>query len=161
MKNLIKIILFFIIIGDTIGLLHLATSPNKPIVIQQIMAQKIDTTFSLIKLEEYILQLNMKYPKVVVAQAIIESGHFKSKLFKENNNLFGMRLAKHRHCIAIGSKNGYALYNNWKESVVDYAFYQKTYLSKLTEQEYINAIQKRHCSDKNYNKLLNQIIKQL
>jgi len=160
MKNLIKILLVFIIIGNTFWLFRLQTHNNQIVINQSITINK-DTTFSVLNLREYILQLNIKYPKVVLAQAIIESGHFKSKLFKENNNLFGMRHAKQRHCISEGSKNGYAIYNNWKESVIDYAFYQKTYLSKLNQDEYIAAIQKRHCSDKNYTKLINQIIRQL
>ena len=161
MKNLIKILLVFMIIGNTFGLLLLQNNISNPIVINQTIITQEDTTFSLINLREYILQLNMKHPNVVLAQAIVESGHFNSKLFKENNNIFGMRLAKQRHCVAIGSKNGYAVYNNWKESVIDYAFYQKTYLSKLSDKQYIAAIQKRHCSDKNYTKLINQIIRQL
>ena len=160
MKNLIKILIVLITIGNTFWLTRLQTKPQE-LVIYRIDQVNQDSTFSLVNLEEYILQLNMYYPKVVIAQAIIESGHFNSKIFKENNNLFGMREAKQRHSIAIGSKNGYAVYNNWKESVIDYAFYQKTYLSKLNQDEYIKAIQKRHCSDKNYTKLLNQIIKQL
>ena len=149
------------IIGNTFGLLLLQNNFSKPIVINQTIITEKDTTFSILNLREYILQLNMKHPKVVMAQAIVESGHFNSKLFKENNNLFGMRVPMQRHSVAIGSKNGYAVYNNWKESVIDYAFYQKTYLSKLSDDEYIKAIQKRHCSDKNYTKLINQIIKQL
>jgi len=148
------------VIGNTLWLARIQTKP-KNIVITNNIEIKQDTTFSLLALREYLLQLNMKYPKVVIAQAIIESGHFNSRLFKENNNLFGMREAKQRHSVATGSKNGYAVYNNWKESVIDYAFYQKTYLSKLNQDEYIKAIQKRHCSDKNYTKLINQIIKQL
>lgn len=160
MKNLIKILLVFIIIGNTFWLFRLQTHNNQIVINQSITINK-DTTFSILNLREYILQLNIKHPKVVLAQAIIESGHFKSKLFRENNNLFGMRHAKQRHCISEGSKNGYAIYNNWRESVIDYAFYQKTYLSNLSQDEYIKSIQKRHCSDKNYTKLINQIIKQL
>ena len=134
MKNLIKILLVFIIIGNTFWLFRLQTHNNQIIINKYININK-DTAFSILNLREYILQLNIKNPKVVLAQAIIESGHFKSKLFKENNNLFGMRHAKQRHCISKGSKNGYAIYNNWRESVIDYAFYQKTYLCSFYKRK--------------------------
>ena len=38
-----------------------------------------------------ISKLNFKYPHIVLAQAILETGTFESKIFKENNNLFGMK----------------------------------------------------------------------
>ena len=49
-----------------------------------------------------------------------ESGNFKSKVFKENNNTFGMRLPRRRTTTAIGKNRGYAIYTDWYDSVYDY-----------------------------------------
>lgn len=49
-----------------------------------------------------------------------ESGNFKSKVFRENNNAFGMRLAKRRQTTAVGKNRGYAIYDDWYDSVYDY-----------------------------------------
>jgi hypothetical protein len=49
--------------------------------------------FSETKLIEKIRQLNFRYPHIILAQAKLESGHFKSTIFLENNNMFGMREA--------------------------------------------------------------------
>ena len=40
--------------------------------------------FSEEKLIEEINKLNFKFPHIVLAQAILETGHYKSKIFKEN-----------------------------------------------------------------------------
>lgn len=51
------------------------------------------------------------YPDIVRAQAILETGHYRSKVFKEYNNLFGL----------YDSKNGdYFRFNHWSESVAAY-----------------------------------------
>ena len=49
-----------------------------------------------------------------------ESGNFKSRLFVQQNNAFGMRLAKRRTTTAAGAKRGYAKYQAWYDSVYDY-----------------------------------------
>lgn len=50
--------------------------------------------FTKDKLIEKIKKLNFRFPHIVYAQAILESGNFTSQVFKENNNMFGMREAK-------------------------------------------------------------------
>ena len=46
--------------------------------------------FSEDKMVEKIKELGFKYPHIVMAQAILETGNFKSPVFQENHNLFGM-----------------------------------------------------------------------
>jgi uncharacterized FlgJ-related protein len=41
-------------------------------------------------------ELNVKFPHIVMAQALLETGNFKSKVFLQNHNLFGMRQARVR-----------------------------------------------------------------
>lgn len=106
--------------------------------------------FTEIKLKRLILDLNMKYPDVVLAQAKIESGNFKSKIFLENNNLFGMRQATNRPTTSSQVESGYAYYMNWKESVIDYALYQSKYLSDLTREQYLSYLGKNYAEDPQY-----------
>ena len=51
----------------------------------------------------YILELNIQHPEVVLRQARIESGNFKSRIFLENNNMFGMKMPNKRPNMASGS----------------------------------------------------------
>lgn len=53
----------------------------------------------------------VKYPKIVYAQAILETGHFKSDLCVNDNNLFGLYNSK---------KKKFYTFNHWSESVVAY-----------------------------------------
>jgi len=79
--------------------------------------------FSEEKLIGVLTDLNIKFPHIVLAQSKLETGQFKSNIFKENHNLFGMKEAKIRVNLAKGTQYGHAFYNNWIESVYDYAFY--------------------------------------
>ena len=51
----------------------------------------------------------IKYPKIVLAQAILETGRFRSRVCNEHNNLFGLRHSK-----------GYYSFDHWEESVIAY-----------------------------------------
>jgi hypothetical protein len=68
---------------------------------------------------------NETFHKLVLAQAMHETGIFSSTLTKENNNLFGMRNPVIRQTTSQGDLNGYALYNSIADSVRDYALYLK------------------------------------
>lgn len=115
--------------------------------------------FSPEKLKAYILELNIKFPHIVYAQAQLETGEFKSKIFKENNNLFGMKQATRRPTTNKGVENGHAYYSNWKESVVDYGFYSAQYLSNIkTESEYLDYLGQSYAEDPNYVSKIRKII---
>jgi hypothetical protein len=117
--------------------------------------------FSPQKLKAYILELNIKFPHIVYAQARLESGNFKSEIFKTNHNLFGMKVATRRPTTNKGEENGHAYYDNWKESVVDYAFYQAQYLSDIkTEADYFQYLHASYAEAPNYVEHLKKIILQ-
>ena len=103
-----------------------------------------------------ILRLKLEHPKIVLAQAILESAHFESKLYQENHNLFGMTVAGSRPTTAL-NKSGYALYSNWYDSLIDYSFWQIKYASKLSEEEYYQLLSEIYASDKNYVLKIKQI----
>ena len=76
------------------------------------------------KFVEMLKHLNVKFPHIVMAQAIIESGFGTSTLYKTNHNLFGMKMALIRPNHHSGTQNGHAVYNTWRESVYDYLYWQ-------------------------------------
>lgn len=110
-----------------------------------------ENEFSEVKLKEYIIGLNIKFPHIVFAQAKLESGYFKSTIFRENNNLFGMRVASRRPTTNKGENRGHAVFDTWKESVLDYAFYQARFLGDIkTEGEYIQYLKANYAEDPGY-----------
>ena len=68
---------------------------------------------SLAQTQEQVLReikrQGIPHPKIVLAQARLETGNFSSRLYRANNNLFGMKSGKR-----------YAKYSHWRESVKDY-----------------------------------------
>jgi len=100
-----------------------------------------NTSFTPKKFYEYLKQVNIKFPEIIFAQSMKECG-FKSSLFKNNNNLFGMREASRRPNLQSDIVNGYGYYDNWKLSVIDYALYQANIgVNKLkTEDQYLEFI---------------------
>jgi hypothetical protein len=92
--------------------------------------------FTSEKLIAKIKEMHFQFPYIIYAQALIETDHFKSRIFLENNNLFGMKEASKRINVSKGSQYNHAFYNNWSDSLLDYGFYYATYLSKLSAQQF-------------------------
>ncbi len=130
-----------------------------PIESVNIILESDSNKFSQDNLVEELKKLNVRFPHIVLAQAILETGYYESRIYNENNNLFGMKQARARATTAKGTQLGHAYYDDWKESVVDYALYQAAYLNKLrTEKKYLNYLDKNYAEAKNYDKALIQII---
>lgn len=102
----------------------------------------------------YIVELNIKHPDVVLKQAKIESGNFKSKVYLENNNMFGFKRAFKRANTQVDTNRGYAVYTSWQECVIDYALYQTYSAKNLGREEYINFLGKHYAEDPNYKNLI-------
>lgn len=114
--------------------------------------------------EKFYASINesgIKFPKVVMAQAILESGNFKSELFKQNSNPFGMMRPRQRPTTSI-DKEQYAKYEHWKHSILDYWIWQHSYAKTIkNEEEYLNLLQSIYAEDKNYTKKLKRIMRRL
>lgn len=107
--------------------------------------------FSKAKLKEYIFDLNIKYPHIVMAQAEIETGNFTSKIFIENSNCFGMKQATRRPTTNKGTENNHAIYDTWRESVLDYAMFSAKYCGDLkSERDYLDFLGQYYAEDTNY-----------
>lgn len=117
--------------------------------------------FSKEKLIDKIKEMHFQFPHIVYAQSLLETGEFTSPIFKENNNLFGMKRPVFRLNIAKGTNNGHAYYSNWMDSMYDYALYSATYLSKLTtEEDYFSYLEQYYAEDEKYVNKLKRLIKE-
>lgn len=155
--NVVLIVFSSIIVGLLVGVIFMSrrvndvkyiTEETKQIIIRE---QLIENEFNPVRLKEYILELNIRFPHIVYAQAQLESGNFTSHIFQVNNNLFGMKEAKRRPTTNKGTENGHAYFNHWRESVVDYAFYQAAYLNDIrSEKEYWEYLGQNYAEDPGY-----------
>jgi uncharacterized FlgJ-related protein len=115
--------------------------------------------FSSHKLKQYICSLNIRHADIVYAQAVLESNNFKSRIFIESNNLFGMKKATQRPTTCTSTHRGHAMYSNWKESVIDYALFQAAFLRDLkTREQYLSYLAQNYAEDPNYVTKLKSII---
>jgi flagellum-specific peptidoglycan hydrolase FlgJ len=71
-----------------------------------------------------------------------------------------MKEAALRANLATGTNRGHALYDNWQDSVVDYALYYSTYLYDIkTEGEYFEYLRQNYAEDPTYVERLKSLIK--
>ena len=66
---------------------------------------------TMLNLLEVIREVGLSNGLIVLAQALLETGHFSSNVCKEYNNLFGLYDSKNRE---------YFRFNRWEDSVVAY-----------------------------------------
>jgi hypothetical protein len=151
------IYIFIVFAGYGVGRYY---SPNTAV--KQITANdRINDEFSEEALLAYMKKLKIKYPETVLSQSRLETGNFQSDIFKENHNLFGMKLAELRPTSAIGVNRGHAQYRNWKESVIDYALLQSYIIAKLpsvNNEEYRTYIQKFYSTTADYLKRIDRTL---
>jgi hypothetical protein len=115
-------------------------------------------SFTPARLKAYLKEINIKFPEVVYNQARLESGNFKSNLFRKKHNMFGMKKAMSRATLSVGKPNEYAYFKSWKECVIDYALYQMKYFSKIkTEEKYIEKLCESYAENVHYKKLISEL----
>ncbi len=109
----------------------------------------VDINFSEQNLIMAMYDLEIQHKEIVFRQAYVESGNFKSKLFKKGNNMFGMKRASQRVTTALKKTiGGYATYQHWIHSIIDYKLWQgetkikdyKTFLKKRNYAQNPNYI---------------------
>lgn len=111
-----------------------------------------------------IWALPFKHKDIVLAQAILETGWFKSKNFMNNNNLFGMKQPHTRMTTSDTSYDGYAHYNSWQQSIIDYYILQSTTESVYprSREQYYHYLDKTYSEvGRSYSSQLKDIIKRL
>lgn len=106
-----------------------------------------------------MIMLGIEHPHIVYAQMRLESGNFTSSLAMDCNNFFGMKHPKVRTNVSLGANSrGFATYDNWAMSVLDYGLWQKMYASGLTEEEYYGMLSKHYAEDSDYCTKVSNII---
>lgn len=125
-----------------------------------IISNTNDDVFNKEKMISMMKNLNVKYPWIPIAQSILETGYWKSDIFLQNNNLFGMKEAKQRITTSQGTNFGHAYYTTWRESVYDYAFYQARYLNHRikSEEQYFEYLSANYAEDTMYIRKIKHII---
>lgn len=102
-------------------------------------------------LMEALEYYGVKHPQIVYAQAVLETGHFKSDLCLNGNNLFGLYNSK---------KHRYYTFDHWAESVVAYIkFVQYKYKPPDDYYEFLSRI--GYAEDKDYIRKLRNITNKL
>jgi hypothetical protein len=121
--------------------------------VQKVVVQQ-DDNVTKEKLYEQIIKFGIKFPDIVFAQAMIESGELTSKLFKTANNMFGMRFPSIRETTAQGkTTSGYSRYEDWNFGVYDYFLWQDHMLrnrDEITKSQYFSLLGRVYAEDPNY-----------
>lgn len=89
----------------------------------------------------------IQYPEIVYAQALIETGHFKSKLCTQYNNLFGLYNSRTR---------SYYRFDNWWDSVIAYRD-KVQYKYKGDVDYYTFLVKLPYATDPNYIRKIKQL----
>lgn len=122
--------------------LYLARSKTKNLQSEVITTNK-DAKFLF---SELLLNgFDIKQSRFILAQAGHETGGFKSKIYLENNNCFGMKLARVRETTAQGERYGHAYYKTVSDSVKDFTIYYRIFKYRtvyLTIADYVKALKK-------------------
>lgn len=88
------------------------------------------------------------FPEIVTAQAILETGHFKSYACLQQNNLFGLR----------DNKGTYMSFPHWTDAVAAYKKYIQRYNHPVPEDYYAYLQELGYAEDPQYIDKLKQIV---
>ena len=102
---------------DKMSYIRFGTKPNRELNIENLMAT--------------LRQFDVKFPQIVAAQALLETGYFTSRVCLENNNLFGLRRP---------SNGSYYTFNSWEESVKAYKDYVQYKYKGGNYYDFLNRI---------------------
>jgi uncharacterized FlgJ-related protein len=153
-----------LLITVTIGFFVLFFGLNAFVKTEVVVEEKLkqvqvcNEPFSEEALIEAIKQMKFEHPHIVLAQAKVETGHFQSRIFLENNNLFGMKMAWRRPTLAISTHRGHAVYRNWRESLIDYALYSAYYVQEKEEEEFYEHLEDNYAEDPIYITKLKSVV---
>lgn len=88
------------------------------------------------------------FPEIVTAQALLETGHFKSYACLQQNNLFGLR----------DNKGKYMSFPHWTDAVAAYKKYIQRYNHPVPEDYYAYLQELGYAEDPQYIDKLKQIV---
>ena len=112
--------------------------------------EKPDRELNVGNLAKAIEAYHVKYPKIVIAQALLETGYFTSRVCWEYKNLFGLRRP---------SDGSYYKFDHWEESVKAYRDYVQYKYKGGNYFQFLDRI--GYAEDKTYTMKVRQIVKTL
>ena len=160
-KTYIYSIFIILFIGSGVGFTSSVKFNNAiekiPIIVK--IWQDEEKEFSPDKLKGLIREMNFKYPDIIYAQAVLESGNFQSQIFKHNRNLFGMKQSQSRTTTNLGTQLNHAIYKDYESSLIDRGLWDEAFTRNLTREQYLDLLGKVYAEDSNYELKLLKIIK--
>lgn len=93
-------------------------------------------------LYKFLIDNEAWYPDILFKQAKLESGNYTSNIYKNSNNLYGMKKVGKRQTTQTSTYNGYGVYNNWCLSVLDRMLWDMFYFKneKPNKEAYLKAM---------------------
>lgn len=151
-KNLSKILIYVAVIVTTICVISCAGTPQ-----DKVDVRLEEPTFLMSEtpidnnVYEAIKHYKLEYPEIVYAQAVLETGNFRSLVCLDYNNLFGLW---------DNVKGDYYRFDHWSESIL---FYKDRIQNRYKKGEDYFIFLKRinYAKDANYEQKLAKIVKQI
>lgn len=103
-------------------------------------------------LYQFLIDNNAWFPDILLKQAKIESANYTSDVYKNTNNLYGMKKVGKRQTTQVNNTyKGYGCYNNWCLSVLDRMLWDIFVFEgeKPSREKYLKAMS-IYAEDKNY-----------
>ena len=130
--------------GKAIQSNHYVTPPPDTITLVPVFMDRTAKEGLIDALKYYDIQ----HPDIVYAQAVLETGHFKSEGCLKHNNLFGLYNSKAKR---------YCRFNHWTESVIAYKeWIQRRYKPPEDYYKFLKRI--HYARDPEYIKKLKKIV---
>ena len=110
----------------------------------------------------YLMQVyEIRFPEVVFAQFILETGWGTSRLFLENLNPFGMKHPRQRVTASLGAcPLGFATFSSVNAAIIDKRIWQTLFFHGSTKEEYIDFIERVYAEDEDYIDKIRAIMRQ-
>ena len=126
--------------------------------VEEKMFEDIDSNLELSDREiarHFINLYNIQHPHIVYAQFLLESGYASSRIFREYNNLFGMKAPRVRLTTSIHNRGDkWAKFTSIESAVIDYMIWQRLFANELSETDYFAFLGRVYAEDPQYiNKL--------
>lgn len=124
----------------------------------EVLAKYKDQPISDSAFVEASKMIGLQNIDLLLKQAKLESNNFKSKLFKNGNNMFGMRKPAQRETFAKKEKlMGYATFDSWIHSLLDYKLWYDIN-PKRNSETYFEFLKRRNfAQDLNYIKKIKNV----
>lgn len=147
---------FLLLLGIILGSLyqtHLGNVPVKGTTVIQTDTIR-DTVYAKLEIPSLcaesvmneLLKQEVPFPHIVLAQSILETGHYTSRLSRTHNNIFGMKKG-----------NSYRKYDNYIECITDY---KKRISSRYKEGDYYAFLEKiGYAEGSEYTTLLKDVVR--